>query len=133
AQRQGKPRMIRWIERRLEASILHQARRILVPTAAGIAAIRARHPALPSRKMELLPNGCDLAEFALAECPPGRMNEFVIACTTSMLSRHYRDIQPFLTALAQTCEEYPGMRSVTRVRLYGSDIYGEYGEYIRTH
>jgi len=135
-QRQGKAKIVQKLEFRIESSILRRASSVVVPTKEGIRNILTRHPGLSSTNLALLPNGCDLSEFKANHTDlvsNKHADKFVVVCGVGGISRKYRDAQPFLTAVNELCQNDLQFKLHTRVRFYGSSVYEDYGEYIRTH
>jgi glycosyltransferase involved in cell wall biosynthesis len=59
-----KPRLVRWIQRHLEKWAVKTADRVILVTEQSRRAFATRYPEEPDEKFVLVPNGCDLEDFA---------------------------------------------------------------------
>jgi glycosyltransferase involved in cell wall biosynthesis len=133
AVRKEKPRYVLTLEMALERLILGYAARTLVPTQRGVESILRRHPACTPERVVHVPNGFDQSEFARIRqiLLKEEKDRFHIVCASGGLSPEYRDLHPFLAALAKVRgRKTPGSDRL-RVLFLGTDVLSHYGQDIR--
>jgi len=82
----SKPTIRRMIERRMESWAVRKADKVILVTEWSRNAFLGRYPAEPSDKFVFIPNGCDLAEFAMLDSMPAvhRNSKFTIVHAGSL-------------------------------------------------
>lgn len=104
-----KPGAVRWLERRLESWAVQTADRVVLVTGASREAFLARYPHLPG-KFVLIPNGCDLDDFASVRQMEVSCHETFSIVHAGLLSVDQgwrRSPQPFFEALRRIAREQP--------------------------
>jgi len=106
-----KPWLSRQLERWLERWVVHRADRVIAVTAWSHRTFLARYPHEPSTKFALIPNGCDLADFAPTEQAEPKTAEQRFTIVHSGLLTESADWQrsprPLFAALAQLRRTHP--------------------------
>jgi glycosyltransferase involved in cell wall biosynthesis len=123
-----KPRLSRWLERRLEQWAVHRADRVVCVTTASRAAFVTRYSHLPADKFVLIPNGCDLEDFAAArssETPPHDTFNIVHAGLLSVDQGWHRSPEALFAALRNIARDQPDIGRRLRVTFTGHlpDLY----------
>jgi glycosyltransferase involved in cell wall biosynthesis len=108
----SKPRTVRWIERRLERWAVRTADRVVLVTQASREAFIARYPHQAADKFVLIPNGCDLDDFAVVrrmEVPAHE--DFRIVHAGLLCADHgwHRSPESLFQALQRTVYDCPEM------------------------
>ncbi len=131
--RNGRPAFAIHLEQAMESAVARHAARLVFTNPDALESFRHRHPGVPSRHLVQIPNGVDLAEFreARATRKAARDEKFLIVSGAGGLNRRYRDIQPFLTAVANWCRSSPQVAKDLRILFLGSDVYQDYGAFIQ--
>lgn len=106
-----------WIERRIERGVVCRSNRILTATEPIRDALAGSYPTF-SKKMIVLPNGFDPADFAGLVSRPSAAH-FDLVYVGSMGGAR-RPVEPLLQATAQLLQETPGLAQVMRLRFVGS-------------
>jgi hypothetical protein len=120
--------------RRIVESLLEKL--IINSTSALITVTRQSHLLYSKRydkpgresKIYCIPNGCDLKEYEQLNGKQRKIetDKFTILSTIWGLRKDYRDLVPFLAALAVFFEGHPEAKQNTTVILLGNDLSGEY-------
>ena len=106
----AKPRGARWFERRLEQWAVHAADCVVLVTEASRSTFIARYGREPAGKFALIPNGCDLDDFAAVRKQVVAEHDtfnIVHAGLLSVDSGWRRSPRPFFDALRQIAHEHP--------------------------
>ena len=128
-----KPALVRSIEKQLEARAVKAACRVVVVTEPSLTLFKRRYATTgQAEKFMCLPNGCDLAEYAHLKqrSVPSQTNRFVIVSGAAGYQKNYRDITPFLIALAHFLAERPEAREQIEVVFLGKGHDHEYDSLI---
>ncbi len=118
----AKPRAVQWLERRLERWIVGTADRVVLVTPASHTAFVARYPQRPLQTFNLIPNGCDLAEFTAAqtiEVGAHATFNIVHAGLLTVDRGWHRSPAGFFAALRQIAQEQPDMAAQMKVTFTG--------------
>jgi glycosyltransferase involved in cell wall biosynthesis len=117
-----KPRVVRWIERRLESWAVRTADRVVLVTQASRQAFVARYRRQPDSKFVLIPNGCDLDDFAAVrqiEVPQRETFSIVHAGLLSADQGWRRSPDAFFAALRRIAHDHPLVARQLRVTFTG--------------
>jgi glycosyltransferase involved in cell wall biosynthesis len=116
-----KPAISRWIERRLEHWAVHRANRVVCVTTASRATFLARYSHQPLEKFVLIPNGCDLADFAAAsrDVLPHETFNIVHSGLLSIDEGWHRSPESFFAALRNIARDHPEIGQRLRVTFTG--------------
>jgi hypothetical protein len=130
--RNSRPSWAIHLELVMESAVARQAARLVFTSPEALKSFRQRHPGVPDRHLVQIPNGFDLAEFreVKATIEVEMPETFLIVSGAGGLNRRYRDIQPFLTAVAHWCASSPHVVNDLRILFLGSDVYQDYGAFI---
>lgn len=119
----------RFLAKRLEKAIAHRSMLTILPTQESFDLFKSKYPAIPARKVMLLPNGFDPDYFdpnrERVFAHNGKLN-FVYAGGLTR-RRHPRH---FFEALKRVLEQFPSIRENIAVRLVGH-IHSEHVESAR--
>jgi len=118
----AKPRGVRWIERQLERWAVRAADRVVLVTRASRSAFVARYQRQPVEKFILIPNGCDLDDFATVqqiEAPRHETFNVVHAGLLSIDKDWRRSPEPFFEALRQIARDHAEMANRLSVTFTG--------------
>jgi hypothetical protein len=131
--RNRRPSFAIHLEQAMESVVARQAAGMVFANQNALESFRHRHPGVPRRHQVQIPNGFDLAEFqeARATWTAARPEKFLIVSGAGGLNRWYRDIRPFLTAVAKWCRTTPQVAGDLRILFLGSDVYQDYGAFIQ--
>ena len=130
--RNWRPSAVLHLDQAMESAVARQAARLVFTNPDALESFRRRHPDFPSRHLIQIPNGVDLAEFqeAKATITEEMPEKFLLVSGAGGLNRRYRDIQPFLVAVAHWCKSCPQVTDDLRILFLGSDVYQDYGDFI---
>lgn len=119
------------IEKLLEYLVIRRASAVITVTPQSLRLYEERYAHLREPgKFHLVPNGCDLDEYAGLEACERKIasTRFLILSAAWGFRKDYRDISPFLLALDIFLERRPEARDDIEVVLLGDSISDEYDE-----
>ena len=125
----------RHIERWLEWGVVQAADRVILVTQWSQAAFLQRYPRQPASKFLFIPNGCDLADFAIIDRSVLPIHEdftIVHAGLLSATEEWKRNPEPFFKALAEIRSQHPDTAGRVRVVFTGR-LPKEYRELIPSY
>jgi hypothetical protein len=133
--RNWRPSFAMRLEQAMESAVARRAARLVFTNPDALESFRQRHPDFPSQHLIQIPNGFDLAEFqeVKATIEVKTSEKFLVVSGAGGLNRRYRDIQPFLTAVANWCKACPQVIYDLSILFLGSDVYQDYGAFIQDH
>lgn len=111
----ARPKFVGRLEAKLEGWMLARAARTVTVNREIREELLANHPRTDPRRLVVLPNGFDEADFeSIERVEPGRLT---FAYTGTLFAA--RDPKPFRTALEQLCTDEPGFAESVEVVLAG--------------
>jgi glycosyltransferase involved in cell wall biosynthesis len=117
------------VEKMLESLIVHRAAAVITVTPQSYNVYKKRYARFQKLEIfHLIPNGCDLNEYGHLSnqersFDPGH---FLIMSAAWGFRKDYRDITPFLQALALFIKRYDDLRNRIHVALLGESLSKEY-------
>jgi len=121
----SKPRVTRFIERRLERWVVKNSERVLLVTERSRNAFTSRYPKEPEDKFVFLPNGCDLEDYAGVEKAAGERKKpgFLVVHAGLLVESaggpYRRSPRAFFQAVCDLREEHPELGGTLTVSFTG--------------
>lgn len=116
----------RWLNRRLQKSVVQKADAVISVTPGIERAMRVYDPAHDD-KFHLITNGFDRDDFP--DQTGQKKDERFVFCHCGSITR-FSDPEPFLKGLSLAIAKYPQLRHRVRVRFVGYDAYGGFPQLV---
>ncbi len=114
-----------WVNRKLEAQCVHEARRIVTSTKQLRDEMRGRYPHEPTHKFVAILNGYDEADFAQLPAEYGRADNELLIVHAGGINPEFRDPRPLFAAVRKAADSGKLDLNKIRFRFIGAGAYGD--------